>query len=205
MRRRSIQTSSLIPAPVAITAPTTATSFSDRTIAVFRVQLSGSLIHSSRPVPGTTTQVTLAITNWSVCTPTSNKFTVSINADACTNTPGGALGQAIATAAASPCGTARARIAVPLTAGQKYWVVVVTSPAPTQIATTAVWWETNTAWSDYNLNDGNGCRLFLRVRRAPSWSNNLLTSIKIKSSSRGRLRELVLFCGDWVEREDQSL
>ena len=109
---------------------------------------------------GTTTQVTLAITNWSVCTPTSNKFTVSINADACTNTPGGALGQAIATAAASPCGTARARIAVPLTAGQKYWVVVVTSPAPTQIATTAVWWETNTAWSDYNLNDGNGWQAF---------------------------------------------
>jgi hypothetical protein len=110
---------------------------------------------------GTTRQVTLGMTNWSVCTPTSNKVTVQIYSDNCSNAPGTALGTpAVATVPPSACSTARARISVPLTAGQKYWVVVTTSAAATQNATTAVWWETNTAWSDYNLNDGNGWQAF---------------------------------------------
>jgi hypothetical protein len=107
---------------------------------------------------GTTHGVELAVTNWSVCTPTSNRFTVQIMGDNCSNAPDttNILGTGIGTAAASPCGTARVRLNAPLVAGVKYWVVVTTTAAPSQIATTAVWWEANTAWSDYNLDDGNG-------------------------------------------------
>ena len=68
---------------------------------------------------GNTRQVTLSVTNWGICTPTSNKFTVDIYSDNCANIPGASLGTAIANAAAAPCGTSRARLQVPLVAGQK--------------------------------------------------------------------------------------
>ena len=108
---------------------------------------------------GTTRVVTLAITNYGVCTPTSFRFTVAIYSDDpnCLNIPGTQIGaSAVATAPAAPCLTARARLAVALTQGVKYWVVVTTDATAQQIGTTAVWWQANTAWSDYNLNDGNG-------------------------------------------------
>jgi hypothetical protein len=106
----------------------------------------------------TTTRVLLSVTNWGVCTPTSNKFTVQIMGDNCTNAPDttNVLGTAIATAPAAPCLLAQARMAAPLMAGNTYWVVVTTNGSPSQIGTTAVWWEANSAWADYNLNDGNG-------------------------------------------------
>jgi hypothetical protein len=106
---------------------------------------------------GTTRQVTLAITNDSaLCTPTSSKFQVDIYTDNCTGLPGSSLGTATATAASAPCLTARARLAVNLTQGAKYWVVVTTNTSPAETGTTAVWWETVNAISDFNLNDGNG-------------------------------------------------
>lgn len=107
---------------------------------------------------GTTRQLSLAITDWSACLPTTHKFTVQIMGDNCTNAPDttNVLGTGIGTAPTAPCLLATARLAAPLTIGVKYWVVVTTSAATTQNATTAVWWEANTAWADYNLNDGNG-------------------------------------------------
>ena len=112
---------------------------------------------------GTTRSVTLAITNWGICTPSSFRFTVAIYSDDpnCGNIPGTQIGaSAVATAPAAPCLTARARLAVALTAGVKYWVVVTTTSADSQNGTTAVWWQANTAWSDFNLNDGNGWQAF---------------------------------------------
>jgi hypothetical protein len=111
---------------------------------------------------GTTRQVTLAITNdTALCTPTSSRFTVAIYSDNCTGIPGTQIGSsAIGTAAPAPCGTVRVRLAVPLTMGQKYWVVVTTDTTPQQTATTAVWWETTSSYADYNLNDGNGWQFF---------------------------------------------
>ena len=38
----------------------------------------------------------------------------------------------------------------------RYWVVVTTTGAASQNATTAVWWEANAAEGGFNLNDGNG-------------------------------------------------
>ena len=106
---------------------------------------------------GTTRQVTLAITNWSICTPTSTRFTVAIYSDSCTGIPAAQIGNsAIGSAAAAPCLTSRVRLAVPLTGGQKYWVVVTTSSDATQTGTTAVWWETLDAASSVNFNDGMG-------------------------------------------------
>jgi hypothetical protein len=111
---------------------------------------------------GTVARVMLAITNWSVCTPTSNKFTVAIYDTACTapTLPNVQLGTAqLATSPAAPPALASANFAtagVTLTQGQKYWVVVTTSTQATQNATTAVWWEAVTSFSDPNFNDGNG-------------------------------------------------
>ena len=66
---------------------------------------------------GTTRQVTVAITNdTALCTPTSSRFTVAIYSDNCTGVPVAQIGSsAIGTAAPAPCGTARVRLAVPLT------------------------------------------------------------------------------------------
>lgn len=108
------------------------------------------------------TRVTLAVTNWSICTPTSNKFTVQIYDDAnCNGTPSNPLGSAVnATSPAAPPATATANFGTTgpvLTAGQRYYVVVTTSAAANQMATTAVWWEANTLSNEpFNLNDGNG-------------------------------------------------
>jgi hypothetical protein len=63
---------------------------------------------------------------------------------------------AIGTAAPSPCGKVVVRLAVPLTMGQKYWVVVTTSTDATQTGTTAVWWETIDAAGSVNFNAGLG-------------------------------------------------
>jgi hypothetical protein len=109
---------------------------------------------------GAVKKVSLAITNWGICTPTSFQFTVAIYNDACAGVPNVQLGTSVtATAPAAPCLLATANFghaAVTLTAGQTYWVVVTTSAAATQNGTTAVWWMANTGYSDYNLNDGMG-------------------------------------------------
>jgi hypothetical protein len=109
---------------------------------------------------GAVTKVRMAITNWGICTPTSNKFTVQIYDDACAGVPNLPLGSAVqATAAAAPPGFANANFAaagVSLTAGNHYWVVVTTNASPAQIGTTAVWWEATGANEPYNLDDGNG-------------------------------------------------
>jgi hypothetical protein len=108
------------------------------------------------------TRVSLAVTNWSVCTPTSNKFTVQIYDDLnCNGAPSNPLGSAvIATSPAAPPALATANFGTTgpvLTAGKRYYVVVTTSTAANQTATTAVWWEANTISNEpYNLNDGNG-------------------------------------------------
>ena len=109
---------------------------------------------------GTVNQVQLAITDSGFCVAGSNQFTVAIYNDACTNTPGTQIGNAVvATAGAAPCALSNANFSaagVSLTAGTRYWVVVTTSGLSTQIATTAVWWNANLAQAPYNLNDGNG-------------------------------------------------
>ena len=109
---------------------------------------------------GIVNKVVLAITDWSICTPTVHKFTVAIYTDNCNTGPGTQIGVAkIGTAPASPCSLASANFTgagVSLTAGTRYWVVVTTSGANDQIGTTAVWWETNPAGGYFNLNDGNG-------------------------------------------------
>ena len=109
---------------------------------------------------GPVKRVTLAVTNWGICTPTSFGFTVQIYDDACAGVPNNALGTPVnAIAPGAPCMTSIAnfgRTGPVLTAGQKYWVVVTTSTAATQMGTTAVWWEANTALEPANFNDGNG-------------------------------------------------
>lgn len=109
---------------------------------------------------GAVTRVRLSVTDSGFCVATSNRFTVAIYSDACTNIPGTQIGSAvIATAPAAPCLLASANFGaagVSLTAGTKYWVVVTTSAAPSQMGTTAVWWMANSAYAPYNLNDGGG-------------------------------------------------
>ena len=110
---------------------------------------------------GSVRQVILAITNdTAICTPTSSKFTVAIYSDACPTAPGTQIGSAVAaTAGISPCTVATANFGhagVTLAAGTTYWVVVTTSTAASQTGTTAVWWETFSAESTVNFNDGNG-------------------------------------------------
>lgn len=107
---------------------------------------------------GTTRTVTLAITDWSICVPTVHGITVQIMGDNCSGAPDttNILGTATTNIPAAPCLTARARLAVPLTIGTKYWVVVTTNTTTSQMGTTAVWWETNPAEDSFNLNDGNG-------------------------------------------------
>ena len=106
------------------------------------------------------TRVSLAITDSGFCVAGSNKVTVAIYSDACTNTPGTQIGMAkVATLPAAPCSLALANFGtagVSVTAGTKYWLVVTTSAAASQNATTGVWWMANIAYAPYNLNDGNG-------------------------------------------------
>jgi len=107
------------------------------------------------------TKVQLSVTNWGICTPTSNKFTVQIYDDAnCNGLPGNPIGSAVvATSPAAPPALAQANFSaagVSVTAGAKYWVVLTTSSATTQTGTTAVWWESNYSIEPYNLNDGGG-------------------------------------------------
>jgi hypothetical protein len=107
---------------------------------------------------GTTRQVTLAITDWSICAPTVHGITVQIMGDNCSGAPDttNVLGTTTTNVPTAPCLTARARLAVPLTAGIRYWVVVTTNTSASQMGTTAVWWETNPTEGSFNLNDGNG-------------------------------------------------
>ena len=107
---------------------------------------------------GTTRQLILAITDWSICTPTVHGITVQIMGDNCSGAPDttNVLGTATTNVPTAPCLTARARLAASLTAGTTYWVVVTTDTTSSQMGTTAVWWETNPGRQSYNLNDGNG-------------------------------------------------
>jgi hypothetical protein len=109
---------------------------------------------------GAVKKALLAITDWSICTPTSHGFTVGIYTDACGMVPGTLIGTVTtASAPAAPCLLATANFVghgVSLTVNTRYWVVVTTDATPTQTATTAVWWETNPAEGSFNLNDGNG-------------------------------------------------
>jgi hypothetical protein len=109
---------------------------------------------------GAVRRVQLAVTDSGFCVAGSSQFTVAIYTDACTNTPGTQIGNAVtAQAPAAPCSLATANFGtagVTLTAGTKYWLVVTTSAAPTQNATTAVWWMANLAQAPFNLDDGNG-------------------------------------------------
>jgi hypothetical protein len=106
------------------------------------------------------TRVILSITDYGVCVSTSKRFTVAIYTDNCANVPDTQIGlSVIAQAPAAPCALASANFGaagVSVTAGTKYWVVVTTSTAPSQMGTTAVWWMANNAYAPFNLNDGNG-------------------------------------------------
>lgn len=107
---------------------------------------------------GNVATVKLAITDSGFCVASSNQFTVAIYSDACTNTPGTQIGNAVvATAAAAPCSLVSASFStagVSLTENTKYWVVVTTSAVSTQMGTTAVWWMANLAQAPYNLGSG---------------------------------------------------
>ena len=106
------------------------------------------------------TKVSLAVTNWGICTPTSNKFTVQIYDDNCSGVPNLPLGTPVtATSPAAPPALANANFGATgplLAAGNKYWVVVTTSAASSQTGTTSVWWQATTSLEPYNLNDGFG-------------------------------------------------
>ena len=106
------------------------------------------------------TRVRLAVTDSGFCVAGSNRFTVAIYSDNCTNAPGTQIGNAVvAQAPAAPCALASANFngaGVSTVAGTKYWVVVTTSGAASQNATTAIWWMANLAQAPFNLNDGNG-------------------------------------------------
>ena len=187
------------PVPVANTTPITVSSSSGRTIAAFRGQRNGSLLRSSRRGLGAVTKVRLAVTNWGICTPTSNKFTVQIYDDACTGFLTIRLGQPCsATSPAAPPALATANFGATgplLTAGLHYWVVVTTSAAASQNGTTAVWWEANAAIEPFNLNDGNGWHA--GASRRPGRFPSAVTSDTDRILNRARadiLRELVLFC-----------
>lgn len=108
---------------------------------------------------GAVRRVILAITDWSICAPTTHQFSVAIYSDACAG-PAVPIGNVVkANAASAPCMTASANFGtagVSLTAGTRYWVVVTTTAVAQQNATTAVWWETNAAADYVNLDDGNG-------------------------------------------------
>ena len=108
---------------------------------------------------GAVRKVILAITDWSICTPTVHQFTVAIYTDACAG-PAVQIGNAVkANAPTAPCLTASANFGtagVSLTTGTRYWVVVTTNTTAQQMGTTAVWWETNPTVTYFNLNDGNG-------------------------------------------------
>jgi len=109
---------------------------------------------------GAVTKVTLAVTNWGICTPTSNKYTVQIYDDNCLGVPNNPLGSPVqATAAAAPPALSNANFGATgplLAAGVHYWVVLTTNTTAVQMGTTAVWWEANGANEPFNLNDGNG-------------------------------------------------
>jgi hypothetical protein len=109
---------------------------------------------------GAVKKVSLSVTASGFCVATSTKFTAAIYTDACTNTPGTQIGNAVTvTAPAAPCSLAQANFAnaaVTLTAGQTYWLVVTTNTSPQQMGTTAIWWMANLAQAPYNLDDGNG-------------------------------------------------
>lgn len=109
---------------------------------------------------GPVRKVLLAITDSGFCAATSNMITVAIYSDACTNTPGTQIGLTkTATLPAAPCALAQANFngaGITVTAGTKYWVVVTTSTAPTQVGTTGIWWMANSAQAPFNLDDGNG-------------------------------------------------
>lgn len=109
---------------------------------------------------GSVAQVQVSVTDSGFCVAGSNQFTVAIYNDACTNTPGTQLGNSVVvTAPAAPPALAVANFStagVSLTQNAKYWVVVTTSGASTQMSTTAVWWMANIAHAPFNKNDGNG-------------------------------------------------
>jgi hypothetical protein len=114
---------------------------------------------------GAVTRVMLSVTNWGICTATSSKFTVQIYDDGAgngctTGVPQNPLGSpVVATAPAAPPALASANFGTTgplLTNGVRYWVVVTTSGAASQMGTTAVWWQATGAYEPFNLNDGNG-------------------------------------------------
>ena len=143
-------TSWWIPVRVASTAPITVSSSSGRTIAAFRGQHNGSLLRSSAKGSGAVTKVILAVTNWGICTPTSNKFTVQIYNDACAGVPNTSAwvshkcNCSCCTLCDGEC-QFRCDRRLCLPRDTIYWVVVTTSAAASQNATTAVWWEANAA------------------------------------------------------------
>ena len=147
---------------------------------------------------GAVTKVQLAVTNWGICTPTSNKFTVQIYDDACTGLPNLPLGSpVVATAPAAPPALANANFGTTgplLAAGNHYWVVVTTSGAPSQVGTTAVWWEANGANEPFN-NDGNGWNPG-DLGGVGGFASPIISDTD-QTLNRARvdiLRELVLFC-----------
>jgi hypothetical protein len=110
---------------------------------------------------GTVAAVSLALTNdTAICTPTSHQVTVAIWSDSCMIMPVAQIGNtANANVPNAPPALATANFTgagVNLTQGVKYWVVVTTSTAAAQNATTAVWWEATPNEGAFNFNDGTG-------------------------------------------------
>ena len=107
-------------------------------------------------------KVPLSVTDSGFCVATSTKFTVAIYTDAAVRTQIG-NGNCYCSCCTLFVGSSQFRSRSCFThSGNDYWVVVTTSTAPTQIGTTAVWWEANVADAPFNLNDGNGWVVSLR-------------------------------------------
>ena len=137
---------------------------------------------------GPVKRITLAITDWGICTPTSFGFTVQIYDDACAGVPNNPLGNpANATAPAAPCSTALANFGhggAVLTAGQKYWVVVTTSPRRAKTGQTQYGGRRILPSRPPTSTMGTAGNLALSVVRVVSWCSNQRHKSNIESSSR---------------------
>jgi hypothetical protein len=102
---------------------------------------------------GTTRTITAGIELDPACPTSTNAVTLSIYTDDCTTGPGVSLGSGNARVSAGPCITARARVAVALTGGTRYWVVA-TTVSPTQDGLDSIWYGSNQAQIGGNVASG---------------------------------------------------
>jgi len=103
---------------------------------------------------GTTRQLTAGIEIDPACVSTGTAVTLSIYSNDCTTGPGVSIGAGVARVSTGPCIAARARAAVSLLAGTRYWVVATTNASPAQDNLSAIWYGSNQAQIGGNVAQG---------------------------------------------------